>query len=291
MKDFFQNLFLPHSGNNHRSKLLHHQTLIVIIAFLFTVSLVSPILKTNFPEVLGISSDISVEDLLKLTNQKRVENGLAPLQFDQELAIAAQRKAKDMFAKDYWAHSAPDGITPWYFIKKSGYEYKYAGENLARGFTRSSDIIDAWMESTSHRENMLSKNYEDIGFALMEGKMNGQETILVVEMFGNKGLPKILVQQPTENFAVASGQGIQKGSFDAALVLSSIRNTPFIKTNFLPRSIGLSIVFIFLFTFVLDMIIVEKKKIARFVGHNIDHLFFLGMMLLVILFIGKGAIL
>lgn len=288
MKGFLHNLFLPHSGNNHRSKLLHPKILIIVITFLFATSLISPIIKTNFPEILGISSDITTEELLTLTNQKRVENGLAPLQFNKELAFAAQAKAEDMFSKDYWAHNAPDGITPWHFIKKSGYEYKYAGENLARGFTNSSDIVDAWMKSTSHRENMLSKNYEDIGFALMEGTLNGQETILVVEMFGNKGFPRALVRQSPQEVLIESPQ---ETSLSSSSVLASIRNTPFISTNSLPRSIGLWVVFMFIFAFVLDMIIVERKKIVRLVGHNIDHIFFLGMILLTILLIRGGVIL
>lgn len=289
MKGFFHNLFFPHTGNNYRSKLLHHKTLILVITFLFSVSLILPTLQATFPEVLGISSNISTEELLRHTNQKRAENDLQPLQLDTDLSIAAKLKAEDMFAKNYWAHNAPDGVTPWYFIKKSGYEYKYAGENLARGFTQSLDIVDAWMASTSHRENMLSKNYEDVGFALMEGKLNGQETILVVEMFGNKSFSKTLANR--EEGLVDIPAATQEQNELTPSVLASIRNTPFITTSTLSKSIGLGVIFLFLFAFILDMIVVERRKIVRFAGHNIDHLFFLGMILLIIFIMRSGVIL
>lgn len=288
MRDFFRNLFLPHSGNNHRAKLLYNQTLILVITFLFVASLVLPTLQDTFPQVLGLSAHITTEELLTITNQKRVENGLSPLQLNEELSFAAQFKAKDMFAKNYWAHSAPDGVTPWFFIKKVGYEYTYAGENLARGFNQSSDIINAWMASPSHRENMLSKNYEDIGFAFMEGELNGQKTILVVEMFGNKGLLKSTAVQPSQRSAISS-KTMEKQK-NSQSVLASIKSSPLI-TNLFFHNFIVSMLILFIFTLILDMILVEKRKIVRLVGHNADHILFLGMILLIIVIITKGAIL
>ncbi len=289
MKGLLTNLFLPHSGNNHRSKLLHNQSLILVITFLFVASLILPTLQATFPQVLGISTNITTDQLLAFTNQKRVENGLAPLQFNEELSSAAALKAKDMFTKNYWAHTAPDGVTPWFFIKKVGYEYAYAGENLARGSTQATDIIDAWMASPSHRENMLSKNYEDIGFAFMEGKLNGQDTILVVEMFGNKGLPKTIVSQlPSHTTILEKSAG--GSTQNSPSVLASLVSYPLL-SNFFFHNLGVSLLVLFIFTLMLDMILVEKKKIVRFVGHNIDHILFLGMILLIIVVINRGIIL
>lgn len=292
MKGFLTNLFLPHSGNNHRSKLLHHKVLVLTIALLFAASLILPILKTTFPEVLGSSVDISTAELLLLTNQKRQELGLAALTLNEELSLAAQLKAKDMFTKNYWAHNAPDGITPWFFIKKAGYEYAYAGENLARGFTHSKDVVDAWMASPSHRENMISKNYQDIGFAFMEGKMNGQETILVVEMFGNKDFPAVAVIHPPQgSYQTSAKQIAGELPQSPTSVLASLRNNPLISSTLLSRNTGLAILFLFISTFILDMIIVERRKIVRFGGHNIDHALFLGMISLIFILIGRGVIL
>src|SRR5258706_10350524 len=105
-----------------------------------------------------------------------------------------------MFAKDYWAHIAPDGTTPWSFIKGAGYNYVYAGENLARGYFSASDVVNAWMASPEHRENMLSSKFADVGFSAQNGKLTGEDTVLVVEMLGSTslaGAPQSpTVQQP-----------------------------------------------------------------------------------------------
>ena len=93
-----------------------------------------------------------------------------------------------MFAKNYWAHVSPDGTTPWVFIKSAGYSYVYAGENLARGYNTSQDVVTAWMASPEHKQNMLSSNYQNVGFAIVTGNLTGEDTVLVVEMFGSTAL-------------------------------------------------------------------------------------------------------
>src|SRR5439155_507841 len=160
----------------HRAKILHHDSLLFLVIIFIWAFLLFPVVKTKLPDVLGISIDISTQQLLDLTNEKRTEDGASPLALNNQLAQAASAKAKDMFEKNYWAHNAPDGTTPWVFIKNSGYEYIYAGENLARGFTTSKDVVIAWMNSRGHRDNMLSKKYQEVGFAVAQGKLNGEET-------------------------------------------------------------------------------------------------------------------
>src|SRR6185436_2631416 len=118
-------LLIPRESNNHRAKILHHDSLIIIIClFLFCASLFAAVSNIS-PNVLGIAFNINSSDLLAATNQKRQENGLAPLTMNDRLAQAADQKASHMFANNYWAHIAPDGTTPWYFIKNAGYEYLY----------------------------------------------------------------------------------------------------------------------------------------------------------------------
>jgi len=91
-----------------------------------------------------------------------------------------------MFAKDFWAHIAPDGTTPWKFILDSGYKYLYAGENLAKDFQTSDDVVAAWMASKmGHRENILNTHYNEIGVAVVNGTLGGFQTTLVVQMFGS----------------------------------------------------------------------------------------------------------
>ena len=89
-----------------------------------------------------------------------------------------------MIQNNYWSHTAPDGTTPWYWIINSGYDYLYAGENLAKDFIDAHSVLAAWLASPAHRNNILSKNFQDIGVAVIEGNLGGHPTILVVQMFG-----------------------------------------------------------------------------------------------------------
>src|SRR5665647_1797248 len=83
--------------------------------------------------VLGINSDFSDSSLLASTNAQRTADNESQLSIDPLLSRAAQAKADDMVAANYWSHTSPDGKTPWTFIAASGYSYQRAGENLAYG--------------------------------------------------------------------------------------------------------------------------------------------------------------
>lgn len=148
--------------------------------------------------VLGFATDISSDRLFALTNEKRVNNGLPELTYNSQLAAAAANKAQDMLSKGYWAHFGPNGESPWTFILGSGYSYDTAGENLAKNFTTSGEVVDAWMDSPSHRENVLKSSYRDVGFAVTNGSLGGEDTTLVVQMFGSKSLlaPSAPTQTP-----------------------------------------------------------------------------------------------
>lgn len=277
MKGFLHHLFLPHESNNHRAKLLHHHILLFTIICLFLSSLTFPLLKSTFPSVLGISSNVSSEELLQLTNKVRQEQGLPPLAMNSRLAIAAENKAEDMFAKDYWAHNAPDGRTPWVFIKGAGYNYVYAGENLARGFQNNQDVIDAWIASPTHRANVLSENYTEVGFAVKKGELSGEETVLIVEELGNQS-PTFAQALPSVNKALL------------ASVAQNIEQKPLINSAVFSLNLNTVLLSFFIFALFLDMIVVERKKILRFIGHNLDHLFFLVGFLILITLISKGVI-
>lgn len=180
----FLHHFLPHPETKQRAKLLQHKALFtytLVVVFLLALVRVLPLLA---PGVLGYASDINVSELLKDTNRIRNEHGLQSLRLNSQLTAAAEEKATHMFKYDYWAHVAPDGTTPWDFILNSAYDYSYAGENLAKNFNNSDDVVEAWFQSPSHRENLLNSHYEEIGFAVVNGVLDGYETTLVVQMFG-----------------------------------------------------------------------------------------------------------
>lgn len=279
---------MPRESNNHRPKILHHQSLLFVVAIFFVGQLLLGVLRTNFSNVLGTSTDISSQTLLLLTNQYREKNGLVPLYLNSELSQAALSKAQNMFVKNYWAHTAPDGTTPWIFVRQAGYDYVYAGENLARGFTTSDDIVTAWMASPTHRENMLSGNYQDVGFAVMEGTLLGENTTLIVEMFGNKNFGTLARRAESEKNLSPLAKSPQSSPETFGI---AIKSKPIMDSFFLSKHIVLSALFIFISILILDMIIIERKKVARLVGHNLDHIFFLSLLLVFAVMIGKGTVL
>jgi len=288
MKDFLSHLFIPKESNNHRAKVLHHTNLFLTIVFLFLASFFIQTIRVKFPAVLGIQANISSEELLLLTNQERQKAGVESLVINEKLSQAANAKADDMFTYNYWAHNSPTGNTPWVFIKSSGYKYVYAGENLARGFTAPSDVIKAWMASSDHRANMLSSNYRDVGFAVRLGTLNGEETVLVVEEFGNQYMPiaknKVQEVAPIQKIVPAKSINIPLKNVQA------IHKQPLIDISSLSSNIYYVFILVFIFALLLDMIIVEKKKVMRFVGHNIDHILYLLLVLVLIGIWSKGVI-
>lgn len=306
MKSWLRHYFTPHFHNNFRAKLLHDSSLFLItLAFIFA-GLSSVVIHRANPEVLGISYSISSDELLAVTNRYRTEQGLTPLTMNSQLAQAAQAKATDMYQKNYWAHFAPDGSTsPWGFIRGSGYSYLYAGENLAKGYTNSEDVVKAWMNSQSHRENMLSKNYKDIGFAIVPGMLEGEDTVLVVEMFGSVDSPLVpegngntaAIQEEPATVPVPTTTKVTEmvpsrtGAVNAALPSVSYETKPLIDIRKLSQNtVFIVLVSIFL-ALLLDVIIIERKKIPRFVGHNIDHIMLIGIFIILVVIQSVGKIL
>lgn len=309
MIKFLRHLLLPHESNNHRAKILHIDSILIVITLLIFSSMLLSSIQSRYPAVLGISYNITPVDLLNVTNKVRQENGLSALALDSSLSQAASQKAADMFAKDYWAHVAPDGATPWGFIKNSGYAYLYAGENLARGFSNTSDVVNAWMASPSHRDNMLSSNYDDVGFAISSGNLTGSDTVLVVEMFGRKYAGESAVQSvipsPTapiisESVPVISeppvvllvtNTPVPTQMEQAQRQVASIQQQPLIDKNEFTKNMIVIILIVLIVILTIDAIIVEKKKIIRVVSHNLDHIIYLLIILLTIIIIGKGLVL
>lgn len=173
----------PHFHNNHHPYAIRHQAL-----FLFVVLVALTQIATNSmvgdPRVLSFATNITKADIISLTNNERVASGFLALKRNAILNQAAGLKADDMFSDDYWAHFAPDGVSPWHFFGEVGYKYTWAGENLARDFQTSGGVVAGWMASTAgHRENILNSNFTEIGVAVKNGVLQGEETTLVVQLF------------------------------------------------------------------------------------------------------------
>lgn len=184
---------LGHDRVHHRAHGLSLAALFGYLQILVVITVGLYLAKVHTPQILG-TAKFSVQQIVELTNQRREENSLGPLVFNRQLSAAAAAKAADMFANDYWAHNSPAGRTPWFFIKEAGYDYVFAGENLARDFTDAGSVVSAWMKSSTHRANLLDGNFREIGVAVVEGSLGGREGTLVVQMFG-AGLGNVVPTQ------------------------------------------------------------------------------------------------
>lgn len=175
--------FIPHAENDYRPHLIRRYGLLVILCLVVGIQFGYNEIKTG--KVLGRESNITISELYNQTNQERTSAGLSTLDLNDKLNQAAYLKAQDMFADQYWSHVAPDGTQPWKWFSDAGYNYNEAGENLAKGFTTTSGVMTAWMNSKDHRENILKSDYQDVGFAVVSGELNGEQITLVVAMYGS----------------------------------------------------------------------------------------------------------
>ncbi|MEK7510958.1 MAG: CAP domain-containing protein [Patescibacteria group bacterium] len=156
--------------------------------------------------------------LVDLTNEDREDEELSTLTINPLLVAAAQAKADDMAAKGYFAHTSPEGVAPWHWFQQAGYGFSYAGENLAVDFRDSEDVAQAWMESPTHRANILNGNFTEIGIATAVGEYRGREATFVVQMFGTPragvAAEPIVIQEPeSESIAVLGSSAEAKAAY------------------------------------------------------------------------------
>lgn len=186
MLNWFKKHFIPHEGNNHCPHFLHKESirniLILVIfveVFAFLGPTISEINKTGgmaavLPAILG-----------DLTNEERKSEHLLALNTNPILNKAAEMKALDMAEKGYFAHTSPEGKTPWYWLEQVGYKYQYAGENLAINFADSKDVTNAWMNSPTHKANIVKDKYTEVGTGIATGLYEGRETVFVAQVYAN----------------------------------------------------------------------------------------------------------
>ena len=156
--------------------------LFIIGAFiaLLGLSILSPMNR-------AISRAFGASEIIELSNQARTDSNRQALNTNTDLTRAAQMKADDMAQKHYFAHIAPDGSEAWDYFEQVSYDYAYAGENLAITNEDATAVINGWLSSPTHRENLLNSNYLDFGIGIAEfGEYNGHSnTVVVVAFYGH----------------------------------------------------------------------------------------------------------
>lgn len=144
--------------------------------------LVPPPLRVNRPASQIILTQAGI---IKYTNLAREKNGLSPLKENSALDSSAKIKVEDMFAKQYFAHESPLGLGVSDLAKSVGYNFITIGENMALGnFNDDQALVEAWMKSPGHRENILNTKYQEIGVSVIKGTYEGEITWMAVQHFG-----------------------------------------------------------------------------------------------------------
>jgi hypothetical protein len=314
-----RHLLVPHHTNNQRAKVLHVDALFGYVLLLMIFNLAIRSVHHTLPGVLGYATDIHAEQLLSATNAQRAAAGLSALSNNAALAAAAVAKAQDMFANGYWAHNSPDGATPWTFITGAGYRYTLAGENLAKNFQTSQSVMDAWMASPTHRDNIVKAGYRDVGFAVVNGVLNGEETTLVVQMFGaTQSLAVAPVQAappveippaaaattpaptrrpiatatpiPTPTIVSGGAQPVASAQPATPAAFSSVLSRPLFDIPTVTRDVAFVFMGILGGVLAVDAVVVRRRHIVRLVGHNLAHMLFLGALTFISLGVARGSL-
>ena len=116
----------------------------------------------NIPQVSDTVLSYESE-VIRLVNEIRRENGLKPLTANWELSRVARYKSEDMANNRYFSHTSPTYGTPFQMIRSFGLTYRSAGENIAYGQRTPAAVVDAWMNSSGHRANILNPSFTQIG--------------------------------------------------------------------------------------------------------------------------------
>lgn len=149
--------------------------ILLVFAFLAIFS------KTN----ASTSNHPNANDYEILVNESRLANNLVPLETSQNLRSSACDKAQDMVDRNYWSHTDPDGNLSWYLFTRHHYSYRKAGENLAMGFITPKATVRAWLESPSHRKNLMG-DYTDQGICVRKGLFQGNDQNVIVQHLGKR---------------------------------------------------------------------------------------------------------
>lgn len=305
---------IPHERNNHHPYLLRHESLFAITFLILLLQFLS-FGSISSQNVLGYGTDINKDKIISLTNQERASKGIGVLKESALLDSAATFKGEDMFAQDYWAHFAPDGTSPWYFFKKVGYKYSWAGENLARDFATSTGVVAGWMASQGHRDNMLNPSFTEIGISVQNGTLQGEQTTLVVEHLatpvegtnsgsgstsgsagGNGGQPSKVEDsfntQAKKDSPVSSSADVGKVQEQiASKVASGFDFNAFWKNLGFGQMTTILLLGILLALFVFDSVIILRKGVLRHNSHSFLHALVLGILLIAMVRGSLGGIL
>jgi len=261
VKKLLKHFFVPHRGNAFRPHAARHRMLSIYSVGLVLSQLLLGVTAYAGPTISENQSIVMQKNIVSLTNAERSKENLSLLKENEVLDRAANNKLNDMFEKNYWDHKGPNGETAWDFIESEGYVYQLAGENLARGFDTSAEAVAAWMNSPSHRDNILNKRFREIGISVGSGEIKGAKTTLIVQVFG----------EPKTAYASAQTQN--------STVLADKATLPEIKIS--NSTLPSKVPYFLIWTFIFGLILVDGFMIRKLGLHaSRSHVFNLRVSLL-----------
>ena len=287
----FHKWFTPHRDTHKKAHLISIKALAIYLLLFLLLQASFSVINFVKPGILGISSDIQKEKVIELTNIERGKLGLSPLTENEALSQAALLKAQNMFEEGYWAHFAPSGKSPWDFILGSGYKFSFAGENLAKNFSDNQGVMSAWMASLSHKENIVNSKYKDIGVAVLSGNLNGQETVLVVQMFGTTtGLASLPVVNTGGQSRTLTSAEVNTATLVKAVEAVQLRSS-IIDPYQLSKSVGLGLVILVTLLLAVDFIVLKRRGVFRVTSHHLAHMAILSVAAAALVSSSPGSIL
>lgn len=217
-----KHIFIPHDKNDYKPHFFRELS-IAIILFTSIFLLGASAGSSFFIHKTVLGANITASVLIDDANVSRLAYNEAPLLRSEKLDKAAKLKGKNMAEEKYFSHNSPEGVTPWHWFKEAGYNFLYAGENLAINFTESADVHQAWLDSPEHRANLLNVKFNEIGIAAIDGIYENNPTIYIVQMFGTPAMTSAdnLIN---EKITATTSKNIEKTT-----AISSTTSTPMVK--------------------------------------------------------------
>lgn len=230
-------IFIACEENKFKPWFLKTPVLVFMVGILVLVKFLNFAFTITLPDTVFFA-DLTKSALIELTNKERGSIGVCELSESEKLAEAAALKAKDMMEEGYFAHWSPSGISPWHWFRITDYKYNAAGENLAIGFLDSEEVVRAWLDSPTHKANLLNPLFTEIGISVLKANFQGKETTLVVQLLGN---PKNLAVAPIEETLLPEITTTEQNSSESSGAFQMQgKNLPEIKGDFceFPMQIG-----------------------------------------------------
>lgn len=214
---------IPNPDNEYKPHLLRKAGIAVIASIavaIFAIGTFQSFVLQNTSYLSAVLPQVLVD----LTNRNRANNQVALLTMNPVLQNIAQAKVNDMASKSYFAHTNPEGKQFWAWFRENGYNYLYAGENLAVNFSDSEEVDQAWMNSPGHRANLLNGKFTEVGIATANGVYNGRPTIFIAQEFGRQ-MPGVTTQKVAPKTSITTQKTTVPASTSPVLAATSTSST------------------------------------------------------------------